>query len=81
MNGNNDVGFASVTNYLVYHENMAIARQHYRVAAIQAEAPCLDLSGGVEHFTRIVLEAASGGAQVVGFPVSVTGSAILRLLI
>lgn len=42
-------------------------RETVRVAAVQAEPAWLDLAAGVEQMTRLIGEAAAGGAQLVAF--------------
>lgn len=39
-----------------------------KIAAIQAEPAWNDLQGGVEKSIKLINEAASNGANVVGFP-------------
>lgn len=42
--------------------------QKVRVAAVQAEPVWNDLEGGVQKVISIIEEAATNGAQVLGFP-------------
>lgn len=42
--------------------------QKVRVAAVQAEPVWNDLEGGVQKTISIIEEAATNGAQVLGFP-------------
>jgi hypothetical protein len=57
-----------LTNFKIETSQYAKMSKTVKVAAIQAEPVWQDLQGGVDKSIRLIQDAASNGANVIGFP-------------